>query len=58
VHLHPYYRKRFGYCGGEYPVAEEAYKGLISLPIFCGMSDQDVADVVKAVSKVVTYYAA
>src|SRR5258706_741981 len=25
VHLHPYYRERFGYKGGEFPVAEAAY---------------------------------
>ncbi len=52
VHLHPYYQQRFGYRGGEYPVAERAYDRLISLPMFHGMSDQDVADVVLAVTKV------
>ena len=57
VHLHPYYRTRFGYRGGECPVAEEAYGRLISLPMFQGMSDQDVADVIEAVRKVVGYYA-
>lgn len=53
VHLHPYYRKRFGYRGGEYPIAEEAYEGLISLPMFHGMTDEDVRDVVTAVEKVI-----
>jgi len=57
VHLHPYYRERFGYRGGEYPVAEETYERLISLPMFHGMTDQDVSDVVEAVRKVVWYYA-
>jgi len=57
VHLHPYYRDRFGYEGGEFPVAENAYERLISLPIFHGMSDQDVQDVVTAVRKVMTYFA-
>jgi perosamine synthetase len=57
VHLHPYYRQRFGYKGGEFPVAESAYQRLISLPMFHGMTDQDVEDVVAAVGKVVTYYA-
>lgn len=57
VHLHPYYRERFGYRGGEYPVAEEAYEQLISLPMFHGMNDRDIEDVIKAVSKVVNYYA-
>jgi perosamine synthetase len=52
VHLHPYYRDRFGYKGGEFPVAEQAYDRLISLPMFHGMSDQDVEDVIRAVVKV------
>jgi perosamine synthetase len=52
VHLHPYYRDQFGYRGGEYPIAETAYGQLISLPMFHAMTDQDVEDVITAVSKV------
>jgi UDP-4-amino-4,6-dideoxy-N-acetyl-beta-L-altrosamine transaminase len=57
VHLHPYYRDRFGYNGGEFPVAEDAYSRLISLPMFHGMTDQDVDDVITAVRKVLGHYA-
>lgn len=57
VHYHPYYRDRFGYREGEYPVAENAYERMISLPMFHGMSDQDVEDVIAAVSKVLHHYA-
>ena len=42
--------------GGEYPVAEEAYEQLISLPMFHGMTDQDADDVVNAVCKVMAAY--
>ena len=56
VHRHPFYRERFGYEGGEYPVAENAYERLISLPMFHGMSDQDVEDVIAAVNKVFSAY--
>jgi len=56
VHLHPYYRDRFGYQGGEFPVAEDAYERLISLPMFHGMSDGDAEDVIRAVHKVVTAF--
>ncbi len=56
VHLHPYYRDRFGDRAGEYPVAENAYNRLISLPMFHGMSDRDVEDVVKAVRKVLAHF--
>jgi len=58
VHLHPYYRDRFGYRGGEFPVAEAAYESLISLPMFHGMTDEDANDVICAVEKVTQYYAA
>jgi perosamine synthetase len=57
VHTHPYYRDRFGYKGGEYPVAEEAHERLISLPMFHGMSDSDVEDVIRAVCKVISHFA-
>ncbi len=57
VHLHPYYRAQFGHRDGECPVAEAAYERLISLPMFHGMTDEDVGDVVRAISKVISYYA-
>jgi UDP-4-amino-4,6-dideoxy-N-acetyl-beta-L-altrosamine transaminase len=56
VHLHPYYRDRFGYKGGEYPVAEAAYECLISLPMFHGMADSDMDDVIRALDKVLTHF--
>ena len=57
VHLHSYYRDRFGYCSGDYPVAERAYEHIISLPMFHSMSDGDIADVIVAVTKVVGHFA-
>jgi perosamine synthetase len=57
VHSHPYYRDRFGYQGGEYPIAEDAYERLISLPMFHAMSDEDVDDVIRALRKVISHYA-
>jgi perosamine synthetase len=56
VHLHPYYRDHFGYKGGEYPVTEDAYERLISLPMFHSMTNHDVEDVIQAVRKVVGHY--
>jgi perosamine synthetase len=56
VHRHPYYRDRFGYKGGEYPVAEAAYECLISLPMFHGMTESDIDDVIHALGKVVAHF--
>jgi perosamine synthetase len=57
VHLHPYYRERFGTKPGLCPVAEAAYERIITLPMFSTMDDRDVQDVVCAVRKVAETYA-
>jgi perosamine synthetase len=41
VHYHPYYRQRFGYREGDYPVAENAFRRLLSLPMFPGLTESD-----------------
>ena len=56
VHLHPFYRERFGTGPGLCPVAEAAYERLISLPMFPAMIDKDISDVIAAVSKVMSAY--
>jgi perosamine synthetase len=55
VHQHPYYRERFG-SRESYPVAEDAYERLISLPMFHSMTAQDVEDAIHALGKVLTYF--
>ena len=56
VHLHPYYRNKFGTRPGDCPVAEAAYERLLSLPMFPAMTDGDVGDVVRAIDKVISHY--
>jgi perosamine synthetase len=56
VHLHPYYRRRFGTGPGLCPVAESAYEQLVTLPVFPAMSDTDVEDVVEACSRVINRF--
>jgi dTDP-4-amino-4,6-dideoxygalactose transaminase len=48
LHLHPLYA-RMGYQVGQFPVAEAAYAGAISLPIWPGMTDAQVDRVIEAV---------
>jgi len=57
VHRHSFYRGLLGKEAGALPVAEDAYERLISLPLFHGMDDQDVEDVIAAVHKVFSVYA-
>jgi perosamine synthetase len=56
VHLHPFYRERFGTGPGLCPNAEAAYEAILSLPIFPDMRDDDVKDVVEALWKVIEAY--
>lgn len=56
VHLHPFYRQRFGLGPGLCPAAEAAYEAILTLPLFPAMTDGDADDVVTAVEKVIRYY--
>jgi len=53
LHRHPYYRDTHGCHSGSYPVAERLYRGLVSLPLYPAMSDQDVEDVIGTVRETV-----
>jgi dTDP-4-amino-4,6-dideoxygalactose transaminase len=46
VHLHPYYRRTFGYGEGIFPNAEWIGKGTLSLPLSAKLSREDVEDVI------------
>lgn len=58
VHLHPYYRNRFGTGPGDCPIAEAAYEQILSLPIFPRMSYEDIDDVITAVTRVIEAFQA
>jgi dTDP-4-amino-4,6-dideoxygalactose transaminase len=52
LHKHPFYRNTFGYSSKEFPVAEWIYERIISLPIYPGMTDENVETVIEAVEDV------
>lgn len=49
LHLHPYWRDRYGWSPADFPVAFESYRRSVSLPIYPRMTDTDVERVVEAV---------
>ncbi len=57
LHIHPYYRDKYGYTPQDYPVAYGEYTRALSLPIYSKMTDGDVADVIEAVLDVAKMYA-
>ncbi len=55
VYMHSYYQK-LGYKQGLCPVAEKLYENIMSIPLYYGLTDEDVETVIEAVKKVVEYY--
>ena len=53
VHLHQYYRDRYHLRPEDFPVADGEFQRMLSLPLSPAHTDQDVADVVEAVTDVV-----
>ena len=56
LHLHPYYREAYGYKPEDFPVAYREYGREISLPIYSKMTDDDVRDVIEAVTDIAERY--
>ncbi len=48
LHLHPYWRDRYGWKAGDFPVAHASYLRAVSLPIYSRMSDGDIDRVIEA----------
>ena len=53
LHLHPYYRERYGYKRGDFPVAEEFYDTALTLPLYPGLGDEEFNRIVEAVLSIV-----
>lgn len=49
LHMQPYYRDTYGLRPEDFPVASGLWPRLVSLPLFPGMSEQDVAIVADAI---------
>jgi dTDP-4-amino-4,6-dideoxygalactose transaminase len=49
IHIHPYYRDKYGYKPDDFPVAFENYQRLVSLPLHPRLSEDEVTDVIEAV---------
>ncbi len=48
-HLQPFYQEQYGYKRGDFPTTERVYSGIVSLPLFPGMIQNDINDVVAAI---------
>ena len=53
VPTQPFYKENYGYKNGDYPKAEKYYEQELSLPLYSGLSDDDVNMVIAAVKEVI-----
>ena len=54
LHMHPYYKRAYGYKADDFPVASREYERYLSLPIFPGMTDAQISFVIESVLEIVT----
>jgi perosamine synthetase len=50
IHLQPFFRERFGFKGGEFPVAERASRRSLALPFYTTMPESQVDRVCSALA--------
>ena len=56
LHLHPWYRDRYGYAPEDFPVAYDSFERILSLPVHPRMGDRDTQDVIEAVLDLVQQF--
>lgn len=54
LHMHPYYRRTFGYEPGDCPQATRRFEGVVSLPLFSAMTPEETARVIDVVCEILT----
>jgi dTDP-4-amino-4,6-dideoxygalactose transaminase len=54
LHLHPYWRERYGLEATQFPHSQKAYERMVSLPLYTRMSDADADRVVEAVTRLLS----
>lgn len=57
LHLHPYYGETYNFRRGMFPNAEYVSDRTVSLPLSAKLNERDVEDVIKAVRRILNYYA-
>ncbi len=53
LHMHPYYRKTYGYQPEDLPVAAGLYPEIVSLPLYPDMTEEEVRYVCDSIKKVI-----
>mgnify|MGYP001457602447 CR=1 FL=1 len=51
IHLQPYYKNRYGYKPGDYPISEKYYEDALSLPLYPKLKNLDQKKIISLVKK-------
>ena len=54
IHLQPFYKKKYGFNNGDFPIAENFYRNEVSLPIFPDLLTDDVSMVINNISEIIS----
>jgi dTDP-4-amino-4,6-dideoxygalactose transaminase len=53
IHRHTYFREKYGYPEGSFPIADREFARILSLPLSPKMTEADVDDVIEAVIDII-----
>lgn len=53
LHLHPYWRERYGLRPEQFPHSQKAFERMVSIPLYTAMMDADVQRVIRTVREIV-----
>jgi len=53
LHLMPFYRKRYGYKRGDFPVAEKVFENIVSLAIYPQLTEKQLEFIVKSIKEII-----
>ena len=53
VHLQPFYQNVYGFKSGDFPISESFFRKEVSLPIYPGLSSDNVLMVINNVSEII-----
>ena len=56
IHLFDFYKKKFKYKKGDFPISEKISDASFALPIYIGLSEEDIKDIVKKVVATIQKY--
>ena len=54
LHRQPYWRDRYGLQNEQFPVADDAYERMISIPLYTAMSDDEQGRVITALHAILS----